>query len=342
MNWSQIFNAIPAAASSPLALVAYGIAVGALVAVAWSVTRQRNILKKLKTIPESRREQALRIAMGPTLKGGMTASEWIRARIHLYIFLAFMISCFIAIVILLDATFRTKSGPPPAVSKWNGKLPADNIVQIYPGVEVVSAKHTVDFSQWTPANGRSKEKCCQVTWDIDMMVRRVRKDALVFARRVATSGGEPIFTSQTHRPPVYRQVVIDVNRGPVYNKYDVLFDISNEKLNIPFPLHMRTVRYGSFSDPSHEDLYLDIFQPILETTLMIRFDPNKPGRNFRFAQYGDVDDVTVHPFIPAPKDIDRKIPNTLRWTVRYPALGNSYIVEWDWGRKGKVADDVGG
>ncbi|MBZ5508596.1 MAG: hypothetical protein LAO78_24315 [Acidobacteriia bacterium] len=330
MNWSRIFNAIPSAASSPLALVAYCISVGAFVAIAWSVTRQRNILKKLKNIPESRREQALRIAMGPTLKGGMTASEWIRARIHLYLFLAFMIACFIVIVIFLDATFRMQAGSQPAVGKWNGRLPDDNIVQIYPGVEVVSAKHTVDFSQWTPANGANKENCCQVTWDTDMMVRRVRKDALVFAKRVATSGGEPIFTSRTHPSPTYRKVTINVNRGPVYNKYDVLFDISNEKLDIPFPLHMRTVRNGSFSDPSHEDLYLDIFQPTLETTLIIKFNPTKTGKNFHFAQYANVDGVSAHPFEPAPRDIDRTVPNTLRWTVRHPALGNSYIVEWDW------------
>jgi hypothetical protein len=330
MNWVQIFNAIPAAASSPFALVAYGIGVGALVAIAWSVTRQRNILQKLKNIPESKREQALRIAMGPTLKGGMNASEWIRARIHLYLFLAFTIICFIAIVTILDASRRVQSGNLPAVGKWSGKLPEDNIVQIYPGVEIVSAKHTVDFSEWTPPNGTDKEHCCKVTWDTDMIVRRVRKDALVFAKRVATSGGEPVFTSKTHPSPVYRQVVVDVSRGPVYNKYDVLFDISKEKLDTPFPMHMRTVRYGSFSDPSHEDLYLDIFQPSREETLEIHFSPNKPARKFRFVRYGNVDGVSEHPFVPAPEDVDTSTPNVLRWTVRYPALGNSYKVEWDW------------
>ena len=331
MDWSNILKAIPAAASSPLALVAYGIAVGALVAVALSVTRQRNILKRLQNIPESNREQALRIAMGPTLKGGMTAPQWIRARIHLYFFLAFMIICFTGMVIFLDAAVQTQtSARPPSVGKWSGKLPDNNIVQIYPGVEIVSSLHTVDFTQWTAANGLDKEQCCEVTWDTEMMVRRVRSDALVFAKRTATTGGEPKFTSKDHPSPVYRQVVIDVNRGPVMNKYDVLFDISHEKVDVPFPLHMRTVRHGSFSDPSHEDLYLDIFQPSREETLVIKFSPTKPGRNFRFVRYGNTDGVSEHPFIPAPEDLDTTVPNTLRWTVRYPALGNSYKVEWDW------------
>jgi hypothetical protein len=330
MGWSDIFKAIPFAASSPFALIAYGIAVGAVIALSLSVTRHRNILKRLESIPGSEREKALRIAMGPTLKEGMTAKEWNTARIHLYLFVAFIIVSFIVVVIFLDATFHARSNKSSDVGKWSGKLPSDNIVQIYPGVEIVSAKHIVDFTKWTPANNLDTKQCCSVTWETDMIIRRVRKDALVFAKRVATTGGEPQFTSDTHAPPVYRQVIVDVIRGPQMNKYDVLFDISHDSLDIPFHLNMRTVRFGSFKDPIHEDLYLDIFQPSREETLVIHFSPTKPGKKFRFVRYGNVDGISEHPFFPASEDIDTNIPNTLRWTIRYPALGNSYKVEWDW------------
>lgn len=330
MNWSQIFNSIPEAASNPMSLIAYGIAITALVIISWSVTRQRNILERIKNIPESKREEALRIAMGKTLKGGMKPNEWIKARIHLYFFLAFLTICFVFIVIFFVATITGQSNKPPAIGKWNGELPDKNITQIYPGVEIVSAKHTVDFSQWTPATGLETTQCCQVNWDTNLIVRRVRKDTLVLAKRVATTGGEPLFTSATHPSPVYRQVVIDVNRGPELNKYDVLFDITNEKLDSPFPLHMRTVRFGSFRDPMHEDIYLDIFQPSREEILEIHFAPDKPGKNFRFVRYGNVDGISEHPFTPAPEDIDTTIPNTLIWKIKHPSLGNSYKVEWDW------------
>ncbi len=330
MNWSQIFNAIPAAASSLFALVAYAIAVVALVVIGWSVTRQRNILERLKNIPEANREEALRIAMGKTIKGGMTANEWIKSRIHLYFFLAFTIICFVIIVIILVATLQAQNTKSDIFGKWIGKIPDGNIVQIFPGVEIVNSNHTVDFTEWTPANNNDYKGCCKVTWDTEMQIRRVRKDSIVFAKRVATSGEEPKFTSKTHLPPTYRQVVIDVNRGPVINKYDVFFDISNEKLDEQFPLSMRTVRLGAFKDEKHEDIYLDIFQPSRQETLEIKFNSNKPGKNFRFVQYGNIDGVSEHPFSPKPEDIDKTIPNTLRWTIRYPVLGNSYKVEWDW------------
>jgi hypothetical protein len=76
-------KAIPSAAASPLALVAYLATLGAWTLITWRVRRFRELLQKIELLPEPDRIKALQMELGyvPVLKG-LTAEQYLRSRIH--------------------------------------------------------------------------------------------------------------------------------------------------------------------------------------------------------------------------------------------------------------------
>jgi endonuclease YncB( thermonuclease family) len=98
-------SSLPTVASSPLAFIAYLCLVGSWLAIALKVRRNKNILKHLDKIPTTDRLRVLQLEMGAIhLKSGFTPEQWMRARIHHYYFLGFVLLCLVIIVIFVIAT----------------------------------------------------------------------------------------------------------------------------------------------------------------------------------------------------------------------------------------------
>lgn len=107
--FAAALQALPDVAMSPLAMLAYTITICAYVFVAIRVTRHKNLLRALSSLPESDRLAALKDEIGnPHLKAGISPAQWIKNRIHTYYLIAFIVACFTTITIASLAVIRVR------------------------------------------------------------------------------------------------------------------------------------------------------------------------------------------------------------------------------------------
>jgi hypothetical protein len=109
-------KAIPTAATSSYALIAYVCAIVAYVVVAWRVSRNKTLLEHLKSLPPADRFPALQVEMGGVhLASGISPEQWLRSRITRYYFLAYVIAALLIALVLSLALFyyRSDDAPPP-------------------------------------------------------------------------------------------------------------------------------------------------------------------------------------------------------------------------------------
>ena len=105
--FAAALKALPYVATSPLAMLSYTITVCAYVFVAIRVTRHKNLLRALSSLPEKDRLAALKDEIGnPHLKAGISPAQWVKSRIHTYYLIAFIVACFTTITIASLAVFR--------------------------------------------------------------------------------------------------------------------------------------------------------------------------------------------------------------------------------------------
>lgn len=90
---SAFISAIPAAAASPLALVAYLATLVAWTLVAWRVNRFTVLMNSIDKLPEKDRIEAIRVETGRVVPKGMTAEQYLRSRIHSFILVGFFVLC---------------------------------------------------------------------------------------------------------------------------------------------------------------------------------------------------------------------------------------------------------
>ncbi|HKO48062.1 MAG TPA: hypothetical protein VJV79_10080 [Polyangiaceae bacterium] len=109
---SEFLTAIPSAAASPGAFAAYALAVLSSTLIALKVRRNQQVLAHLKDFPESQRLKVLELEMGNvSVPTGLTPEQWLRSRIHSYLFVGFAAVCAVALVVSVVAlTSRTTAG----------------------------------------------------------------------------------------------------------------------------------------------------------------------------------------------------------------------------------------
>jgi serralysin len=100
----EAFGAIPEAATSPIAFVAYLFVLVAWVVLAWHIRRNRQLLSALKLVPAAQRARVLEGEMGvPRLARGLDPEQWLRARRHLYYLLAFIVTISAMVIVVAIA-----------------------------------------------------------------------------------------------------------------------------------------------------------------------------------------------------------------------------------------------
>ncbi|WP_406228884.1 ETEC_3214 domain-containing protein [Pseudomonas siliginis] len=115
MDLEQLFGALPDAATSPYAFVAYVLLVATSAAIAWRVKRNKNLLSTLEKIPVEQRAELVAREMGAPLPPGLTAEQWIEYKIHQYYLLSFLSVLICGTVIFAIAY----SNPKPIPPKWD-------------------------------------------------------------------------------------------------------------------------------------------------------------------------------------------------------------------------------
>ena len=117
MDFKSLVSALPSAATSPFAFVAYVLVIASWVVIALRLKRNRQLLDHIEKLPQADRLKALQLEMGAVqVRSGLTADQWLRSRVHLYYFLGFCVGCVAAVVVFAiavttPATRADASGP---------------------------------------------------------------------------------------------------------------------------------------------------------------------------------------------------------------------------------------
>jgi len=139
MTIRELLDALPGAAISPYAFVAYVLLIVANVVIVWRVKRNKNLLDSLEKLPEDKRLEAIQLEMGVALpKHGLTAEQWLRSKIHQYYFMAFVavIVCGTTIFVVAYWKDEKKTGE---VGAWKNTLTIEEL-KIGLGKEYIRAK----------------------------------------------------------------------------------------------------------------------------------------------------------------------------------------------------------
>ena len=110
MDWlTGAFQNLPAAATSPLALVAYLMAVGGGVLLSFQLNRNASAQRALDSLPEKNRQARAREIIGRPIPSHITADEWLRHQRLAFLLAALGILCLTAVAVFAISVWR----PPP-------------------------------------------------------------------------------------------------------------------------------------------------------------------------------------------------------------------------------------
>lgn len=111
MDLKAILQGLGAAATNPLAFVAYIGAIAAWALLRWRVERNKNLLLALNNLPERDRYKTLRDEMGVVaVKEGLSPEQFLRSKIHLYYFLGFVVVCFVIVILFAISAYKAANG----------------------------------------------------------------------------------------------------------------------------------------------------------------------------------------------------------------------------------------
>ena len=103
----KFLSTIQVAATNPLAYGAYIATVLAWFLLGLRVQRHKILLDRLAQIPEKDRLTAIELEMGVVrVKGGITAEQWLRSRIHTYYIIGICVLCFTILIIASLAIYK--------------------------------------------------------------------------------------------------------------------------------------------------------------------------------------------------------------------------------------------
>jgi hypothetical protein len=109
----SLLASLPDAAKSDRALVAYAIAALVWLIIGLRVFRNRNVLKSLEKLPKRDRLAALQMEMGAVpIREGVSAEQFLKARIHAYYFWGFIAVCMVVVLLFGIASFDRYHGKP--------------------------------------------------------------------------------------------------------------------------------------------------------------------------------------------------------------------------------------
>lgn len=105
-GFSAFLKAIPSAATSPLALVAYLAAVGAWLAIAWRLKIVQEVSRTLPQLPEYQRADAIKTAIGRGVPPNLSPEQFLRGQRDFYYLIGFIAICVVVVVIVAIGVFR--------------------------------------------------------------------------------------------------------------------------------------------------------------------------------------------------------------------------------------------
>ena len=106
----EALGALPQAAQSPYAFLAYAIVILAWLSIAWRIKRNRQLLKKIDAVPEGQRRDLLLAEMDTPIPPNLSPAEWLASRRQMYFLVALLCLIGATVVVLVIAL----ASPRPA------------------------------------------------------------------------------------------------------------------------------------------------------------------------------------------------------------------------------------
>ncbi len=113
---SDFLNALPAAATNPLAFVAYLVTILAWFAISQQTRRLKIIMNQLNEVPARDRRSVLENELGIKLPDTLTPEQWLRARRQTYVFFFLIILVIAIVAVVAIAIFIIPKSPSVNVS----------------------------------------------------------------------------------------------------------------------------------------------------------------------------------------------------------------------------------
>jgi hypothetical protein len=126
---APFLNALSQIKGDPLTLVGYVVLVAAWVAIAISSKKARALFRTIKNLPEEDRLKALSLEYRTSPKSGLSAEQWIRSRLHLYLFSGFAITILLLFALGISAITYAhdhRSAKAPCTSSGSNATHGDN------------------------------------------------------------------------------------------------------------------------------------------------------------------------------------------------------------------------
>jgi hypothetical protein len=133
--FERIVTGLPEAVKSPIALIAYVAGVISVVVLAMRVQRHKELLSKIETFPSNQRADLVRSEMGALIPPSVTASDWLRSRIHMYLFVSFM--AVLGVIVLLAVLAWNSPVKGEAASEHHAATPT--AISVGHGASAISA-----------------------------------------------------------------------------------------------------------------------------------------------------------------------------------------------------------
>ena len=109
--FQQMITALPAVATSWQAVAGDVALTVAFVVVSLKVTRNKNLLNKLKSLPEKDRARVLQMEMGASyLATGLSPEQWLQQQRQRYYFVGFLAVCGLTVALVLAAMLSGGGG----------------------------------------------------------------------------------------------------------------------------------------------------------------------------------------------------------------------------------------
>ena len=132
MSFESFLAALPTVASSWQAVVAYIALVIAVATVALKVTRNRNLLDRIKSIPERDRTRALEMEMGAGyLSTGLSPEQWLRQKRQQYYLFAFLAACVLVAALFIATVVSARGGESAEVALQRARDQARSAAEHY-------------------------------------------------------------------------------------------------------------------------------------------------------------------------------------------------------------------
>lgn len=110
----QMIAGLPTVATSWQATIGYVALIAGFVVVSLKVTRNKNVLGKLKSLPEKDRARVLQMEMGaPYLANGLSPEQWLQQQRQRYYFFGFLTVCVLGVALAVAAGLKPIPTPTP-------------------------------------------------------------------------------------------------------------------------------------------------------------------------------------------------------------------------------------